>query len=775
MSGGASDQMALSIRQPVRRILYLLALAGIVLCYFYRVLSCHEIFTERDLSAFFIPPKFLWVNLLRHGIFPFWNPHQYCGIPLLAALQPGVLYPPHVFYLFLPFPVVWNWLIILHFLLAGIGVYLFLAHMKSSEEGAFVGAVIFLLSGYLLSVHNLLPHLFAVAWFPFVLLFFLKHFETGQIRHAVFASLFLLLQFLSGAPEILMMSVLAVFIMTLFLPYFIDEHVGFYARMRSFIIIFSLFLLLAAVQLLPFYELKAQSIRQGGLTYFEASVWSMAWRDFIQFFVPDPFGNLQNDQKYWLNQSWLKTIYLGIVPFCLSTFYFLKADRRRWMFALLMAISLMFALGGNTPIYKVLYRIPPFSSVRYPVKFLFLFFFVISVTSGLGLDKLRDGVAEANKRIHGAIRFFFYLGFLFALLWAYMTLFRGQVERLFDSIGFKPDAYNLIAVNIHDIRRFSFFAFLFCILLLLYLRVTRKALVMVFMVILLTLDLFLANYGFYASIQWEVYSKPHQFVDDIVKEGRIDRYFVTPKTHKAYDRFPRDKAALASAYAGFWGLYAVEGAEVLRLNHYEIFMSWLKSAPSLAEAKRLLDIAGIRYLVSIMQLDGDDFRLLGSITLDNAPLYLYEYKDYPGRFLLFSRVHSMPDEKSMVEKLADRSIDLRRELIVLGKDAEADTPVVTLGKVELVSYEPNSIVLKYEAATDAFLYASDTYYPGWRAYVDGQRTEIKRANLAFRAVKVPRGQHTVVFRYVPVSFYAGLVATVIGFILSGLLIVRRRR
>ncbi len=103
-----------------------------------------------------------------------------------------------------------------------------------------------------------------------------------------------------------------------------------------------------------------------------------------------------------------------------------------------------FCLGGNTPVYKLLYRIPPFSSVRYPVKFLFLFFFIISVTSGLGLDKFRQGVAERNRRIHGAIHVFFYLGFLFALAWAYTVLFRERVVRLFDSIGFKPEAYNLI-------------------------------------------------------------------------------------------------------------------------------------------------------------------------------------------------------------------------------------------------------------------------------------------------------------------------------------------
>ncbi|HME45075.1 MAG TPA: YfhO family protein [Syntrophorhabdales bacterium] len=635
--------------------------------------------------------------------------------------------------------------------------------------------MIFMLSGYLMSVHNLLPHLFAVSWFPLVLLFFLKHFETGRLRDGVFVAFFLLMQFLSGAPEILMMSVLALIIVAFFLPSLIGEHVGFYGRIRSFVVIFSLFLLLSAVQLLPFLELKAHSIRQGGLTYYESSVWSMAWRDVIQFFVPDPFGNMMNDQKYWQNQSWLKTIYLGIVPFCLSTFYFLTTGRKRWFFGLLIVISLIFALGGNTPVYRLLYRIPPFNSVRYPVKFLFLFFFVISVTSGLGFDKLRQGIAEGNRRIHGAIQIFFYLGFLFALAWSCTVLFRTRVVNFFDTIGFKPEAYNVIDVNIHDIRRFCFFAFLFCILLLVYRRVTRKRLVMVFMVAILALDLFLANYGFYYSLQWELYTHPHEFVSEIVKEGKIDRYFLTPKTQNTYNRFPKDRAAMGSAYAPLAGLYTAEGAEVLRLGYYELFINWLKILSSIDEAKRFFDVAGIRYVVSIMKLDEDDFSLLKSMKLGDTRLYLYEYDDYPGRFLLFSRIRTVPDEKSMIEAMADRSIDLRQELIVLSKEAQPSAPVSTRGKVELVRYEPNNLVLKCRTDRGGFLYVSDAYYPGWRAYVDGQRTEILRADLAFRAVKVPPGEHTVLFRYVPISFYAGLVVTAIGLILSCLLIVKGRK
>ena len=107
-----------------------------------------------------------------------------------------------------------------------------------------------------------------------------------------------------------------------------------------------------------------------------------------------------------------------------------------------------------------------------------------------------------------------------------------------------------------------------------------------------------------------------------------------------------------------------------------------------------------------------DFTLLGSVTLDDAPLYLYEYNDYPGRFLLFSRIRSVPDEKSMIEALADRSIDLRQELIVLGKIPQLKALPAIPGKVELVKYEPNNVVLNCKTAQDSISLRKRRVLPG---------------------------------------------------------------
>jgi uncharacterized membrane protein YfhO len=56
----------------------------------------------------------------------------------------------------------------------------------------------------------------------------------------------------------------------------------------------------------------------------------------------------------------------------------------------------------------------------------------------------------------------------------------------------------------------------------------------------------------------------------------------------------------------------------------------------------------------------------------------------------------------------------------------------------------------------ALLILGDQFYPGWRATVDGEPVPILRANIAFRAVLVPPGIHTVEMRYEPASFRYGL-------------------
>jgi hypothetical protein len=96
--------------------------------------------------------------------------------------------------------------------------------------------------------------------------------------------------------------------------------------------------------------------------------------------------------------------------------------------------------------------------------------------------------------------------------------------------------------------------------------------------------------------------------------------------------------------------------------------------------------------------------------------------------------------------------------------------------VDLLEDSPDQQVVRTHSAQPGFLVIADTFYPGWEATLDGAPHPIYPANVAFRAVAVPAGEHTVSLRYrLPVAW---LVAPVLGLgLLLGLCWVlgRRRR
>lgn len=269
----------------------------------------------------------------------------------------------------------------------------------------------------------------------------------------------------------------------------------------------------------------------------------------------------------------------------------------------------------------------------------------------------------------------------------------------------------------------------------------------------------------------------HKFVPLLCGARDTERYFVTNKTHADLGRFfPTDRALLHTPYAPVFGLYTVGGVEIMRVARHDQFLNMLLGAATLQEAKRYINIVGIRFMITSYEVNDPDFKLRETVDVKKGTAYLYEYLQNTERFRLFNKVHFVDSDQDMVAKLVDGNIDLRNELIILSKGG---LPSPQGGqerrRARLLSYTPNKVVLESTSDGSAFLYLSDTYYPGWRAYVDGKETKIYRANLAFRAVEVPKGRHTVVFKYVPMSFYVGLVLTLFGIALCVWLWQRDRR
>ena len=90
-------------------------------------------------------------------------------------------------------------------------------------------------------------------------------------------------------------------------------------------------------------------------------------------------------------------------------------------------------------------------------------------------------------------------------------------------------------------------------------------------------------------------------------------------------------------------------------------------------------------------------------------------------------------------------------------------------RAEITEYRPEYVRIRTETSGPAYLVLTDSHYPGWRAFLDGQETPILRANHLFRAVDLPPGSHLVEFQYEPASFRWGLALslTSLGLLVTG--------
>lgn len=70
--------------------------------------------------------------------------------------------------------------------------------------------------------------------------------------------------------------------------------------------------------------------------------------------------------------------------------------------------------------------------------------------------------------------------------------------------------------------------------------------------------------------------------------------------------------------------------------------------------------------------------------------------------------------------------------------------------IELTEYKPNMLKYKSSAKSEQLAILSEMYYPnGWEAYIDGKPATHFCADWTLRAIRIPEGQHEIVFQFEP--------------------------
>ncbi len=775
-----------------------LTLFIVIFIFFNDLFDDRYLLTERDLTSYFIPPRFFMAESFKQGDFPLWNPYQFTGSPFWANPQHGVLYPFHSLFLLFPFDIAFNAIIILHFFLGGFFTYLLVRDLGVRATGAILSGLIFMLGGYLLSVHSLLTILLSVIWTPLVMLFFRRAMIRPGVGHEIVTALFITLSFLGGGIEIVYGNIFVLLLMLFFsdsslLSSVEDRRRCFLLRIRSFLFISILSLMLSALQFIPFLELWLHSIRGQGISYAEATIWSFSPRDFLLFFLPDAYGYFLDMKKYWVTQCWLKTMYTGGLPFVL-TFFFLRYGPHRALFLSLMMFSLFISLGQYNPLYRFVYQyVPFFNGIRYPVKFLYLFILCLAITSGLGFEKLIQFSKERGRWTYQHLLMAF--AFLSGVVLLMSVLGHSQIEAFLKGKGIDFPEFNHLSINLYHAKRFFFYLTLFLLLLRIGYEVGWRRWTQGVLVFFLITDLF-GNMGFYGKEKSQDFFKRTEIQKRVSSDRERGRLFSTAKTISldtpilVGNGIPLDfiKERHLPSLNMMFRIHDIWGIDVVRLKRNDDLYRTLISFPSIG-ASSLVDLYSVTYVTSVTPIEDPRFELVyarlegldGSEAdlLKGNTIKLYGHKNPLPRARLVKDFRVV-DSKGMLLAMAQNHFDPQREVLL------EEDPLVSFkeqrgqgnaGLVKFVSESNNRVSLNVKAETECLLILSDTYYPGWKVFVNGLEKKILCANYHFRAVALSRGIHRVEFVYSPWSVKIGGALTFFGILgcLSGWMVLRNRR
>jgi len=714
-----------------------------------------------------------------------------------------------------------------------------------------------MLSGYLLSVHSLLTILLSSIWTPLIMMFFRRAIYGWGLKNEIFTAILIAISFLGGGIEIVYGNFFVLFIMVIFSPFAYAKSVGdkprrykflsnapvskflcsvpiYWGRTKSLFVVSILFLFLSAVQLFPFIELFHHSVRGNGISYQEATTWSFAPKDILLFFLPDAYGYFLDMKKYWTVQCWFKTLYAGGLPFILSLIFFLmpyrytlsseEKDRteahqnNKMLFLVLMFYSIFLSLGAYNPLYPFVFKyIPFFNGIRYPAKFLHIFILVLSITAGLGFQRV---VEFSEKRRGNNLKNILMISSLVSgLLLLTLILAHREIEPFLKLRGIDYPQFNFLGVNLYHAKRFFFWLALFFLLIRVGLEKRWKSWTKFLLVAFLIIDLF-GNMGYFSREKTQDYFQKTKSLEIISSDKENGRVLSTAKTISQETTIligePTSLNILKEKNPPsmnlLFQLHDIWGVDVIRVKRAEDLYKAFTNAPSIT-ATHLIDLYGVKYVTSITLLnEKSKFELIYARIeglqgkrkdlLKKNTIKLYKRRNpLPRAWLvkdfkvmdsgtILSRMTGKdfhPDKDVLLEEEpkwinpssppfnspiagfvkggeATQNQDGHRGPLLRGTNDPGEPLIGLSQKVQILSESNNRLDLQVNAVENSLLVLSDTYYPGWKAFVDGKETKIYRADYTFRAIPLSAGTHQVEFVYDPLSFKIGALFTFLGIV-----------
>ncbi len=119
------------------------------------------------------------------------------------------------------------------------------------------------------------------------------------------------------------------------------------------------------------------------------------------------------------------------------------------------------------------------------------------------------------------------------------------------------------------------------------------------------------------------------------------------------------------------------------------------------------------------------------------------------------------------EEMAQMETFRSKTTAIVHEEFEAAVPPAIVpdstAQIQMTSYRTNHITYSARCNHEQFAVFSEIWYPaGWQAYLNGEPVDHVRANYILRAMRVPKGEHTIEFRFEPKAYQTGQLWAGVG-------------
>lgn len=731
-----------------RRFSILLAL--LVIIPFYQVLLGGRTFVIRDWGLFSYPVAYFVKHSFLRGEIPFWNPLSYSGAPFLAQFNTLSLYPPSIIYCLLPLTWALPFFCLLHTYLAGLGMYFLARRWTGSNLGGAIAGVVFALNGLSLSMLMWPSHIAGYALMPWAVFFAESAWKKGG-RDIVIAGIICALQVLTGSPEEILFAWMFMFVLAI--VQFAEKQNTVPTLIGRFIAIGIIAVGLSAPSWLPFVEFAAHSQRDNS---FAGSEWSMPLFGWANFLVPMYQTRDWQGLAVQISQYWTTSYYVGIAIIFLAIIAVVRRPGLRvTLLGIAALLSVLLAFGDGAYLYKWLRHAFPFLGMfRYPVKFVLLTTFVVPLMAAYAIAHFETRKRWSVEWAAGAI----------LLCLVGLIIYMAKVHAS-DETPWRPVLVNAL----------SRAGFLIAAVAALYIfsQTTRwRALAIGALIVLTWGDLL-------THVPWQNPTTDSSFYQPGLAQMKVK---LDPQPTIGESRLMMSPESARAIY-----FRPAENPEATFLLQRVVFLGNLNFLDGFAKAEGFFSL-NLRETHNVLsQLSTPDTNklerleyLLGvSQTIEQGKVFDWvPRKSYLPLITTGQEPHFGSNAENF-NAIIDPSADIKKT-VYLPIEAKSVVKAKREDNARIVQkdFGYNSVSVTVDTPTPAMTLISQSYYPNWKAYIDGAPAPLWRANYAFQAVEMPAGKHVLKVVYEDRAFRFGVglfVLTAVSCAGLSILIAKRNK